>query len=419
MFKNQYVKLGVLLISLLSLFACVAAIESELKLIKAKDNLTDEKYDQAISLYQEYLAEKPASVRARSRLGFAYLKTGNIDQAIEEFNTVLKAEPGEPYSLLYLGIAYLNKGEYTKTITTWQTYRNNKQPLVGKEIKRLMTLVLIFGSQQLAKKAITEEDKLNTVPLNANTVAVCYYQDLSPDKSMLAFQKGLAAMVITDMSKIESLNVIERLRLQALLEEMNLGQTGIVDEETAPRVGRLVGAENLVVGNLTFGINAATSLASTEKENVLGSAMCTEERKDFFKLPCCIVQEVANILGIDLKKQPKEVCRVHTKNYDAFIYFGSGLHMLDTGNWQKACNLFTEALKEDPQFLLAKNGVDAVPDFRSPSIGELKNMNASDFAAYIESSINTSTQEQHEAGGDVKCGGVDEIIPSDESGNGH
>ena len=113
-----------------------------------------------------------------------------------------------------------------------------------------MTLVIIAESQQLAKKAIAEEDKLETVPLNANTVAVCYYQDLSPDKSMLAFQKGLAAMVITDLSKIKSLKVIERLRLQALLEEMNLGQTGIVDEKTAPRVGRLVGAENLVVGNL-------------------------------------------------------------------------------------------------------------------------------------------------------------------------
>jgi tetratricopeptide (TPR) repeat protein len=418
MLKNQFVRLCVIFIGLLSLSACVTVIKAELKLKKAKDNLASQKYDEAISLYKEYLMEKPASVVGRSRLGFAYLKTGNIDQAIEEFNTVLKAEPGEPYSILYLGIAYLNKGDYTKTITTWQAYRNSKQPLVEKEIKRLMTLVLIAESQQLAKKAIVEEDKLQTVPLAANTVAVCYYQDLSPDKSMLAFQKGLAAMVITDLSKIESLNVIERLRLQALLEEMNLGQTGIVDAETAPRVGRLVGAENLVVGNLTFGINAATSLASASKENVMGSGICTEKRKDFFKLPFCIVQEVADILKIDLKKQPKEVRRIHTKNYDAFIYFGSALHMLDTGNWQKACDLFTEALKEDPQFLLAKNWVDNCPSVGWPSIFELKNMTVSEFAAYIESYINAAMQEQNKAGGIVK-GGQEKIVQPETKGGGN
>ncbi len=397
MFKNQYVKLGVLFIGLLSLSACVAMIQSELKLQKAKDNLTAEKYDQAIPLYQEYLAEKPSSVRARSRLGFAYLKIGNTDQAIEEFNTVLKAEPGEPYSLLYLGIAYLNKGEYTKTITTWQTYRNNQQPLVEKEIKRLMTLVLIAQSQRMAKKAVAEEEKLKTIMSGGNTIAVCYYQDLSPDKSMLAFQKGLAAMVITDMSKIKSLKVIERLRLQALLEEMDLGKTGIVDDRTAPRVGRLVGAEKLVVGNLTLGINAATSLASTSEENIMGSAMCTEKREDFFKLPCCIIREVAEILRIDLTKQPENICVVHTENYDAFIYFGKGLHEMDLGNWQEARDFFTEALKKDPQFQLSQYWLDASPSPMSPNIKDIKEMNGSDLASHIETVIIKIRQEDQQA----------------------
>ena len=123
MLRNRYVKLGVFFIGLLSLCSCVSVVKSELKLKKAKDNLTAQNYAQAISLYKEYLAEKPASVAARSRLGFSYLRTGQFDQAIAEFNTVLKAEPGEPYSILYLGIAYLNKGDYTKTLTIWQTYR--------------------------------------------------------------------------------------------------------------------------------------------------------------------------------------------------------------------------------------------------------------------------------------------------------
>ena len=70
---------------------------------------------------------------------------------------------------------------------------------------------------------------------DSNTVAVCYYQDLSSGQESSGFQKGLAAMVISDLTKIKSIKVVERVRLQALLEEMKLGQTGIVDPKTAPR----------------------------------------------------------------------------------------------------------------------------------------------------------------------------------------
>ena len=387
MIKKQYAVLVILLIGLLCFSACS-------KITKADYNLAAKKYDEAIPIYEEFLSEKPDSIQARSRLGFAYLKTGRYDLAIEAFNTALSAKPGDPYSVLYLGMAYLHKEQFSKAVEVWQTYRNKKQPAVEKEVKRLMTLVLISRSQRLAKKAMAEEEKLKTIMPGGNTIAVFYYQDLSPDKSMLAFQKGLAAMVITDMSKIKSLKVVERLRLQALLEEMDLGKTGIVDDRTAPRAGRLVGAEKLVVGNLTLGINAATSLASTSEENIMGSAMCTEKREDFFKLPCCIIREVAEILRIDLTKQPEKICIVHTENYDAFIYFGKGLHEMDLGNWQEARDFFTKALKKDPQFQLAKFWLDACPLPMSPGIKDIKEMNGSELASYIETVIIKARQDQ-------------------------
>jgi len=384
MFKKKYILPVLLCFGCLTLFSCGGT------LYQADSSLSSKKYDDSISLYKEYLAEQPDSVQARSRLGFAYLKTGRLDQAIEEFNTVLKAEPGEPYSILYLGLAYLNKGLYGETIKTWQTYRNKKQPLVEQEIKRLLTLVVIAESQQLAKKAVEEEKKLKTDMTDKNTVAVCYYKDLSPDKSMLAFQKGLAAMVITDMSKIKSLKVVERLRLQALL------------------------AENLVVGNLTLGINATTSLASSGEGVVKGTAMCTEKQEDFFKLPCCIVQKSAKIIGVSLSSEElAETCIPHTKNYDAFIYFGEGLDAFDAGKWSEARDFFEKALMEDPQFMLAKIWADSCPSPTAPSIGELKRMKAVEVASHVESGVDRAIMEQEAAGQEAAEAG------QDDGGGGH
>lgn len=396
--RKQITVLVILLIGLLFFSACN-------ELIKADYNLATKNYAEAIPIYEEFLAGNPDSVQARSRLGFAYLKTGRYDQAIEAFNTAINAKPGDPYSILYLGMTYLHKEQYSKAVEIWQTYRNEELPAVEKEIKRLMTLALIAGSRRQARNALAEEEALKALMPGKNTIAVCYYQDLSPDKSMLAFQKGLAAMVVTDMSKIKSLKVIERLRLQALLEEMELGKTGIVDERTAPRAGRLAGADKLVVGNLSLGVNAATSLVSTSAENIMGSAVCTEKREDFFKLPCCIIKDAAEILDIDLTKQPEKICVVHTENYEAFIYFGNGLHEMDLGNWKKARDYFTEALKLDPRFDLAKYWLDACPSPASPSVAEIRNMSGSELASHMESAIASTEQEAQLAKEAVSAGG--------------
>ncbi|MDD4952421.1 MAG: tetratricopeptide repeat protein, partial [Desulfovibrionaceae bacterium] len=222
-------------------------------------------YPEAINLYNQHLSQDPGDWKARGRLGFAYLKNGQFPESIKEYRDVLKQRPGDPFAVLYIGLAHLNNDQIGEAMDAWQGFNDPTQPLVQAEIQRQLTLLMIAKSQREAKKALEQEKSLSAAP-DPNAVAVCYYQDLSKDKSLAAFQKALAAMVITDLKKLGKVKVVERLRLQALLEEMKLGQTGIVDEASAPRVGRLLGAEHVVVGNLSVGsINAVTTVASASK----------------------------------------------------------------------------------------------------------------------------------------------------------
>jgi len=392
MITSKRLAVGFLITGLIFFVGCAGTVE----LTKAELKLGTKKYNEAIPLYKEYLAKQPNSALGHSKLGFAYLKTGLFDEAIVEFQTALKNEPGEPYSTYYLGLAWINKENYEKAMEVWQGYRNRIQPFIEAEIRQQLTLLQIAHSHKAAVKALAEEKKLAALKPDSNTVAVCYYQDLSPDKSLRAFQKGLASMVTTDLSKIKSVKVIERVRLQALLEEMKLGQTGIVDPKTAPRVGKLLGAENIVVGNLSSGsIKSVTTLASSGKGNIKGSASASVDKDKFFELPTIIARDTAKILGITLSgEESRSIGVPHTKVYNAMIYYGSALDALDSGKWKEAKDFFNMALKEDPLFILAQKGADSCPGAGSPGVGAVSGMSGAQLSAVSEAGLSVSEASQ-------------------------
>ena len=72
-------------------------------------------------------------------------------------------------------------------------------------------------------------------------VAVLYFDYSGPDEQLAQLRVGLAQMLITDLTGVEGAPVVERARLQAILDELELGHQGITDPATAARVGRLVG----------------------------------------------------------------------------------------------------------------------------------------------------------------------------------
>jgi TolB-like protein len=63
-----------------------------------------------------------------------------------------------------------------------------------------------------------------------------------------ALEKGLAGMLISELSANPAARVVERERLQQLLDEQTLGAGGRVDDRTAARVGDRVGARYIVKG---------------------------------------------------------------------------------------------------------------------------------------------------------------------------
>lgn len=85
-------------------------------------------------------------------------------------------------------------------------------------------------------------------PATKPTVAVLYFDYEGKNEELGLLRKGLAQMLISDLAGDERYEVVERDRLQALLDELKLNQSKKIDRSTANRMGKLLGARFLVLG---------------------------------------------------------------------------------------------------------------------------------------------------------------------------
>jgi len=82
-------------------------------------------------------------------------------------------------------------------------------------------------------------------------VAVLSFDNNSIGKDHADFDgvgKGIAELLINDMSNNPNVKVVERDRIQALVTEQNLTKAGSIDAQTAVKLGKLIGAQYMIYG---------------------------------------------------------------------------------------------------------------------------------------------------------------------------
>lgn len=67
----------------------------------------------------------------------------------------------------------------------------------------------------------------------------------------IALGDGASDMMTTALVKTRKFDVIEREKLKSILKEQKLGETGLVDQSRAAQMGKLLGAQFVVVGSIT------------------------------------------------------------------------------------------------------------------------------------------------------------------------
>jgi len=210
-----------------------------------------------------------------------------------------------------------------------------------------------------AKDTVVQEKTILTRAPNPKAVTVLYFRNVSKDPTFDPLQKGFTDMLINDLLKVKSIKVVERTRMQALLEELELGKTGLVDDASAPRIGRLMGAAHLVNGRFNLTPQEDLSLNSGIVRTEISKVIATQEEQgpvsDFFSVEKALALKIIDDLQIVLSDDERKALLAHmTRSFPAFKAYSLGLDLSDQNRIAEAIQAYKEAISIDPRFKQAR-----------------------------------------------------------------
>jgi len=315
--------------------------------------------DTAIAFFESALKTSPGDPRILTELGVACFRKGDYQQASQYLTKAKSFDPKYNNPYLYLGMIYEKQDDFPKAISEYNSYCQ-LSPLTpsGRRVKARIGVLIRNQIARDIQVAIKQEESLSVDRIPENTIAVLYFSNLTGRDELTSLQKGLTDMLITDLSKVRSLKVLERTRLQLLMDELKLSATGIVDPSTAPRVGKLLGARRLINGGLAlpqadlFRIDAVSTNIATTRQDAQASVSGKQDR--FFIMEKELVFGILSDLGVSIAPQERDAIRkVPTESFMAFLAYSRGLDYEDRGLYQDAAKEFQNAVQIDPGFSLA------------------------------------------------------------------
>lgn len=220
----------------------------------------------------------------------------------------------------------------------------------------------ISDADRQAKDALAGESRIDPARIPARAMGILPFTVAARDTLLQPLGYALAEFLSTDLSRSPDLQLVDRLRTDAILRELALADNGAVDPSTAPRVGKLVGARRLLIGSVTtmpdgqVAINArVVDVLAGTVENVLSASAPLERVIDAEK---ALALRVFENIGITLTPaQQLLVEQRQTTNLAATVAYGKGLQAEAKGDVPGAAAAFEEAVRFDVALASTRGGV--------------------------------------------------------------
>jgi TolB-like protein len=230
----------------------------------------------------------------------------------------------------------------------------------------------VAEAEGAARQATAAEATINPASLPRRSLGVMPFAVAAGDTLIAPLGYALADILITDLQRSEQLQLVDRLRLDALLREVKLVEAGRVDPETAPRVGKLLGARRLIVGSLArnaagqLTVNARIADASTGQ--VQDAVTASAPLADVLTAEKALAFRLLDELGINLTPAARaRIAEQPTRNVAALLAYGKAVRYEVYGDYPRAATEYRTAIGLDPGFALAGERLSRVPGAGPPS----------------------------------------------------
>jgi TolB-like protein len=186
-------------------------------------------------------------------------------------------------------------------------------------------------------------------------VAVLYFDNNTGDPSLDVLQKGFADMMVTDLSSVDQLQLVEREKLQAIIDEQKLQRSKYFDPKTAVKLGKLVGAQYAVSGSFQAmepQLRIDIKMFELQTGNVLVTGQVAGLKNKLFDLQQQLVARF--IAGLELKLSGVPRLRSRAPDLDTLLSYSKGIDLVDQGKLQEASQQLAAVVSKAPTFLLAR-----------------------------------------------------------------
>lgn len=194
------------------------------------------------------------------------------------------------------------------------------------------------------------------------TLAVLYFTNgaLVDNAAYAPLSKGMAEMMITELAQNNGIRVVERDRLQSVIEEQNLQNSDRVDKDVAVKLGKTLGARHMLMG--TFVIDPKKNMridvraVNTETSQIDYTESVTGPADNLLQLVIQLGQKV----NAGLKLPALKTASITTpaakspNQFKAAMAMSQAIDAEDHKDKAKAVSLYKQAIALNPDFDRAK-----------------------------------------------------------------
>ncbi len=184
-------------------------------------------------------------------------------------------------------------------------------------------------------------------------VAVMDFENLSTSGELDPLQAPLSDMFCATLSQIPEVTLVERARIKEVINELGLAATGLVDPQTAAKLGQLLGAQRMLVSSFVEmgGILRFDShLIDTETGQLVAALAVSDSRDEYAGLIEELAYQVAAALSVPVPPPAEQTVQAEapTESWEAYTYFGKGMLNYGRGRPQQALEEMLRCLYLEP-----------------------------------------------------------------------
>ena len=193
------------------------------------------------------------------------------------------------------------------------------------------------------------------------TVLISYFDNTSELEDHKNLSKGLADMLISDLSSIDIIRIVEREKLESILSEIELASSEYFDPKTAQQLGKGLGADLILTGaflSVEPMMRIDARIIDVGTGEILQGNKVEGNITDFFQLQNQLASLITKELDITVEGFAEKV--IPKTSLSEVLDYSRSIDYLDRGFDKQATEILQKTMQNNPDFVYAETKLKAI-----------------------------------------------------------